>query len=91
MHCCEALSSVQYGAEHQPTKWPQGNKEVMREESRIRTDTEEDFVSWANAARLEVAGWLEESQHGEKHWLRPAFDGLTVTIDHSGSRDGYYH
>lgn len=83
-HACEALSQVAYSQKTAKPRWPQGNREVMSEEARVRTEIEEDFERWARASKLEASGWVEEkAPAGRQYWIRPAYDGLTVTV-----RDG---
>lgn len=83
VHCFEKLASIPYNpVPKQQPLWPGGHKDTMHQELLLRSEVEEDFDKWAEVARYEVSGWLDEDQkQGRRLWLRPAFDGLTVKVN----------
>lgn len=91
VHACETLGQTRYSLQQTPPRWPQGNAKVMSEETKVRREVDEDFERWSESAKLEVSGWVrEDATEGEMYWIRPAFDGLTITIERGQVCDDFY-
>ena len=89
-YACETLSSKPYSIRKGEPAWPLGNAECKAFERTLHTKIEEDFQAFADACVKETSGWVKEDAKGTKHWLRPAYDGLSLTVKDGKASDEFY-
>lgn len=90
-HCCETLSEIPYIVRKEDPAWPLGNVESKKFERSLHSMVKEDWERYAEASVRECSGWVKEDEKlGKRHFVRPAFDGLSIYIKDGKATDEYY-